>query len=477
MNKRIGLATSILAAVAIIETPSRVSAQSVQASPARACIVRYLQSPTAASCTTLEAFRQETAAFDECRSAPVEPLSHHFCGVCMVSANRVPTGCESYMETAAAPWTPPAATPPTPASPAPPSAPAMDAGVAPVASTSSPAPSSAAPPSVPPTVVVNANNVGAGFAVVVTPSIDGRSTPVALNGEIACRAIGGYWYNDANIPMERGRIQHGYCVTPEMIAFVRVLYGTGESAPADQVMAQARQRGFVQESRLLEVTRAAEARSSAALSEESTDRIHAQVRLDRGVASAEYHILQLRRGQENMRRNMGADFHVFGGASPISVAGRSPYFFGIGSDFILPVGTRVAGVFGLGLGAGFPIDESGLPQYHLFERMGLRYYHAWERFANRDANGRTEVLGGASPGFGIGIAAYQMLNMRDFHLQSQMFGAYLEGFVSFAVGSARFRVGVMGIVGPGSRETTATQNTGLLPDVTIMGMIGPEFRL
>lgn len=459
MKNHIGLVASILAAVAIIETPSRVYAQSVQASPVRACIVSYLQTRTPSTCTTLETFRQEAAALDECRSAPVEPLSQHFCGVCLVTANRVPTGCESYLRTAPAPWTPPAATSPAPAPSS--STTAMDAAVAPVAvDASSPAPSSSAAP----LAVIQ-------MAQVITA--DGGA-PVILTGEVACRALGGFWDSNQTITMERGRVQHGYCLSPEMQAFARAQFGMADTTPPDQVLARIRSNGYVHESRLQEVTTAAETRANAAIAAERSGR-------DTAIGSVTLELRQrtndLRTMQGNLRRNLGLDLNAFGGASPMAVAGRMPYVFGIGSDLIVPAGPRIAGVIGLGLGAGFPLDERGLPQSLLFERMGLRYYHAWERFANVDRDGRQIVIGGATPGLGVGIAAYQLLSMHDFHLTSQMFGAYLEGFVSFSVGPARFRAGVMGIVGPGTRAISATENTGLFPDVTILATLGPEFRL
>lgn len=435
MNKSVGFTASILATLAIMGTPSRVSAQSVQASPVRACIIRYLQTQTATTCSTLEAFRQEIGTYDECRGAPIEPLSHHFCGVCLVTANRVPTGCDPYLETAPAPWTPPAPT----------SSPVIEPA-----------------PVVAPTVQVMTVAGGA---------------PVVLTGPMACTALGGFWDSNVSITMERGRVQHGYCFTPEMQAFARAQFGMADTTPPDQVLARIRSNGYVHESRLQEVAAAAEARTREAIAAEASQRQTAIGELAQNQLQIGRIVSRERVRMNNFRRNFGLDLNVFGGGSAMMVNHVAPIFVGLGADFVLPIGTRVAGVFGAGLGAGFPLDAQGMPSFQFFERVGVRYYHAWELYANENANGSRRVVGGASPGLGGGVAAYQLLSAHDLHMHAQMFGAYLEGFVSFAVGPARLRVGLMGIVGAGSREVTETQSTGLMPDMTILGTIGSEFRL
>lgn len=461
-KNQVRMAASLLVAlVTILGTPSRVFAQAAQASPVRACILRYLQAPTVSTCTTLDAFRQATAAFDECRAAPSEPMSRHFCGVCVFFANRVPTGCEPYQETAVAPWAPSVAPLPivVPPPPPQPSAADMDAAVAPVVDATVP---DAVPPPVIQTVQAVNADAGAGFAVVIAPSPDGGSGTVVLNAEMQCRIGGGYYDATARLPMEHGRIQQGVCYTVEMQALARAQTGMAENTPPDQILARIRNTHFVQESRLQEVAahlQTVESERRLALVQEITAD---QRRLNRQIEQLSIRDRQRQREQENFRRNFGFDLQIFGGGSIFRAGGSSPFFFGIGADFVLPIGARVAGVIGVGLGAGFPLDGRSLPQYQIFERVGVRYYHPF--------------VGGASPGFGVGIAAYQQMNARDFHLQAQSFGGYLEGFIRFAVGPLRFRVGLMGIIGPGSRES-AIQSTSITPDVTFIGTIGPEFRL
>ncbi len=433
--------------VALVAGASSVSSQTLSPAgvgPVRACVVRYLQEHAENACVSLEQFQRERASLAECRDVPEPPASQHYCSVCFLSAGAALPGCAPYLQDPHPPVT---------------GSPTMDAS-APVADASMEV---VAPPM---------------DAAVTTPGDPPASQVTAVTGEQVCRAIGGMWDPELTVPMERGRIQEGVCLTPEMQILARSTAGMARNADPREVM---RQLGSstdrpLRESAVRQIAgeaqAAAERRATELVSAEAEHRREGEELTNRSLVTQSRRLDLADRRLAIMREHLGVNLMVYGGASLPPYLNFTPGAIGIAPEFSFPINAHWSGQVGFGIGVGMPSGQMTQAQLNLHEVLGVRYQSGWTVW--RDPSGQT-ATGRTAFTFAFGAAGMQYLDLATGRLPAHIVGGFVEpGALLGPASGTRFRIGLRAIVGPDFRSIGDQRAGGV--GATVLLLVGPEIR-
>lgn len=525
-----------MALVAVLFLSSPAHAQQPGGSQIRNCVVQVIASDRE-SCAALAFLQAQAPHVPACQvfADPVATAAPLFCGTCQVRTGRVIPGCEAYLTAlpppvvqpdmdagaptadAATPWNTPEATPDAGVlDRAPPSdvVAVNDADAAPEATAMDAAVESSADAGVdvatdagidvdvpcPPsdggaghghgsasTRCVNQNIRGVsipdGAAVVVLPAGDAAvNGTIVLTAEQICRASGGFWDGESDIPMERGRIQHGFCFSVEMQAYARAQEGRGDDMSAADLLRAMRNRrdGFVRESRLQEVTGGIADAGAQAIANERADR-----ELQVGALNDNQSALSARLDRqeeleqgtrdtlERLRLTGGFEASLYGGGSLAMVHGPQPAYVGVLLRGHIPLRPRLTFTVGVGFGAGFPFDERGQGfQYGLLQTLGVTYFVVGEE-RHRLRNGR-EALSFAphTLTLGAGLLGAELVSGLDFAPHAVTLGLYAEIGYAYRVNRhVELTLSAIGAFGQGYRWSTQWTG-GFFPDGLLLGTFG-----